>query len=230
MTRIAAATVNLWRPDCEDGRVRRALALGLALVAALVTACGGGGRPAGDASPVALHGASPDTPQPRPEFRLVDTTGAAYDFGAETRGKLTLLYAGYTHCPDECPTAMADVAAALRQVAPAVAQQVQVVFVTTDPWRDNATVLRRWLDKFHPPRPYVGLTGTPTQVAAAEVAMGMPIATRQPVPKSYGSGKYSVSHFAGVLVYGRDDRLKTLYPSGVAPADIAADLQVLVKG
>jgi protein SCO1/2 len=143
---------------------------------------------------------------------------------------VTLLYAGYTHCPDECPTAMADVAAALRQVPAAVGDQVQVVFVTTDPWRDTATVLRTWLDKFHPPRPYIGLTGTPRQLAGAEVAMGMPVATRRAAPKSYGSGKYSVSHFAGVLVYGRDDRLATIYPSGVAPADIAADLQVLVKG
>ena len=92
------------------------------------------------------------------------------------------------------------------------------MFVTTDPWRDNAKVLRAWLDKFHPPTPYVGLTGTPTQLAAAEVAMGMPVATRKPAPKSYGSGKYSVSHFAGVLVYGRDNRLATIYPGLTAAA------------
>jgi protein SCO1/2 len=223
--------VNLRRGHCDDEPVKRALGGCLALVAVLATACGGGGgEPSAVRMPVPLHGASPDTPQPRPEFHLVDTTGASYDFGVATRGHLTLLYAGYTHCPDECPTSMADIASALRQLPATIAAQVQVVFVTTDPWRDNATVLRRWLDKFHPPEPYVGLTGTPTQVAAAEVALGMPVATRKPVPKSYGSGKYSVSHFAGVLVYGRDDRLKTLYPSGVAPVDIAADLQVLVKG
>ena len=181
-------------------------------------------------SAAALHGASPDSPQPRPEFTLVDTAGASYDFQAKTAGHLTLLYAGYTHCPDECPTAMADVAAALRQLPTGEAAQVQVVFVTTDPWRDSAKVLRAWLDRFHPPLPYVGLTGTPTQLAAAEVAMGMPVATRKPAPAAYGSGKYSVSHFAGVLVYGRDNRLVTIYPSGVAPNDIAADLQVLIKG
>jgi protein SCO1 len=201
----------------------------VAAVAAVTTACGGGNT-ASTAAPATLHGAPPGTSTPRPQFRLVDTSGAPYDFGTATRGRVTLLYAGYTHCPDECPTSMADVAAALRQLPPAVARQVQVVFVTTDPWRDNAKVLRTWLDKFHPPQPYVGLTGTPGQVAGAEVAMGMPIATRKPAPKSYGSGKYSVSHFAAVLLYGRDDRLETLYPSGVAPADIAADLQVLVKG
>ena len=197
-----------------------------------IAGCGGGsgGPHASKPSPVALHGASPDVPQPRPEFTLADTAGASYDFQARTAGHLTLLYAGYTHCPDECPTAMADIAAALRQLSPDQDRQVQVVFVTTDPWRDSAKVLRAWLDQFHPPVPYVGLTGTPTQLAAAEVAMGMPVATRKPVPASYGSGKYSVSHFAGVLVYGRDNRLATIYPSGVAPGDIAADLQVLIKG
>jgi cytochrome oxidase Cu insertion factor (SCO1/SenC/PrrC family) len=105
-----------------------------------------------------------------------------------------------------------------------------VVFATTDPWRDNAKVLRRWLDAFHPPIAYVGLTGTPTQIAGAEVTMGMPISNREAAPKSYGAGKYAVSHFAAVMVYGRDDRLATLYPSGVSPTDIASDLKVLVKG
>jgi protein SCO1/2 len=206
------------------------LALVASLVVSLVAACGGGSTAASHPAAPTLHGAPPDAHPPRPEFKLVDTADASYDFGAATGDRVTLLYAGYTHCPDECPTSMADVAAALRQVPPTVAQQVRVVFVTTDPWRDNAKVLRKWLDAFHPPSPYVGLTGTPNQIAGAEVAMGIPIATRQPAEKGSKEGQYSVSHFAGVLVYGRDNRLKTLYPSGVAPVDIAADLQVLVKG
>jgi protein SCO1/2 len=184
--------------------------------------------PAGQ--PGDLHGAIPTTVQPRPKFVLADTVGRRYDFQAETQRHVTLLYFGYTHCPDECPTAMADVATALRDTGPQVAQQVQVVFVTTDPWRDTAKVLRHWLDAFHPPQPYVGLTGTPAQIAGAEVTMGMPISSREPAPKSYGSGRYSVSHFAAVMAYGRDDRLATVYPSGVSPTDIATDLKVLVKG
>jgi protein SCO1/2 len=222
--------MNRSRGTCEDAGVNRAIAVVLALLASVATACGAG-TPAAGPTPVTLHGAAPEpTGGPRPEFSLVDTSGASYDFGASTHGRVTLLYAGYTHCPDECPTSMADVAAALRQVPPSVEQQIRVVFVTTDPWRDNAKVLRRWLDAFRPPHPYVGLTGTPSQVAGAEVAMGIPIATRTPAKKGSKEGRYSVSHFAGVLVYGRDDRLKTLYPSGVAPSDMAADLEVLVKG
>ena len=175
-----------------------------------------------------LHGAIPDSHAPKPSFQLVDTSGRPFDLVADTKGRATLLYFGYTHCPDECPTAMADVASALRRTDPAIAKQVVVVFVTTDPWRDNRKVLRKWLDRFSPS--FIGLTGNPSQIAAAEVAMGMPISRREAAPKSYGSGKYAVTHFAAVLAYGRDGRVATLYPSGITPAEIAADLPVLVKG
>lgn len=210
----------------------RAVAVAAALVAALATGCAGGGsQPASSpaAKDVALHGANPATSQPRPDFTLVDTSGHSYEFGPRTHGKVTLLYFGYTNCPDECPTSMADIAQALRSVGPAVSSQVTVVFATTDPWRDNAKVLRRWLDRFRPPTPFVGLTGTQAQIAGAETTMGMPISSREARAKGQQPGQYSVSHFAAVIVYGRDDRLATLYPSGVVPADIAADLKVLVK-
>lgn len=213
--------------------MQRALLVAATLVVAVTTACSGGGsHPGGTpaATDVALHGAKPSTSQPRPDFTLVDTTGHSYEFGPRTQGKVTLLYFGYTHCPDECPTSMADVAQALRSVGPAVSSQVTVVFATTDPWRDNAKVLRGWLDRFHPPTPFVGLTGTQAQIAGAETAMGLPISSREARAKGQKPGQYSVSHFAAVIVYGRDDRLATLYPSGVVPADIAADLNVLVKG
>jgi protein SCO1 len=206
----------------------------MALVAGMTagaTSCanGSGGRQALDRPTTpALHGAIPDSHAPKPSFQLVDTSGHPFDFAADTKGRTTLLYFGYTHCPDECPTAMADVATALRRTDPAVAKQVVVVFVTTDPWRDNRKVLRKWLDRFSPT--FIGLTGNPSQVAAAEVAMGMPLSRREAAPKRYGSGKYAVTHFAAVLAYGSDDRVATLYPSGITPAEIAADLPVLVKG
>jgi protein SCO1/2 len=224
--------VNPAGSGCEYGGVRHRIAGLLLLAVATATACSGAGAASSKTavSQQPLHGASANVVQPRPEFSLVDTSGRPYDFQKMTHGQVTLLYFGYTHCPDECPTAMADIAQALREVPTAVAGEVRVVFATTDPWRDSRPVLRAWLDKFHPPAAYVGLTGTPAQIAGAEVTMGMPISRRESAPKGYGSGKYSVSHFAGVLVYGRDDRLKTLYPSGVTPADIATDLKVLVKG
>ena len=210
----------------------RRLALGV--VALLMAAgCGGGSsgagaNPSGGPSTSPLHGVVPDQSAPRPSFSLVDTSGKRYDFGARTHGKATFLYFGYTHCPDECPTSMADVASALRRVSPALAGQVTVVFVTTDPWRDTKPVLRRWLDRFSPS--FIGLTGSPAQIAGAETTMGMPISRRVPAKKSYGAGRYSVDHFAAVMAFGRDDRLAALYPSGVTPGDIAADIPLLVKG
>lgn len=211
--------------------MNRAFAVAAALAAGLATACHGSThqKTAQPTANLVLHGAQPTTSQPRPDFTLVDTAGHTYDFLQQTHGKVTLLYFGYTHCPDECPTSMADVATALRSLPPSTAAKVTVVFATTDPWRDNAKVLRRWLDKFRPPSPFIGLTGTPGEIAGAETTMGMPISSREAPTPGQKPGQYSVSHFAAVIVYGRDDRVATLYPSGVVPADIAADLKVLVK-
>src|SRR3954447_22330401 len=89
------------------------------------------------ASASSLHGTVPTGQVARPEFELTDTSGAPYEFRARTRERVTLLYLGYTHCPDECPTTMATTAVALRSLAPAVADQVTVVFVTVDPARDT---------------------------------------------------------------------------------------------
>jgi protein SCO1/2 len=220
--------------DCEDDRVTR-VSRRLAAVAAVVAltlpiaACGGssGGTDPTTATPF-FHGAVPDVHSPRPSFRLVDTSGKPYDFAARTRGRATMLYFGYTHCPDECPTSMADLASALRRVDASLARQVTVVFVTTDPWRDKRPVLRRWLDRFDPA--FVGLTGSPAQIQAAQAQMGMPPSRRVPAKKSHGSGRYAVDHFAAVMAFGADDRLATLYPSGITPAEIASDLPLLVKG
>jgi protein SCO1 len=208
----------------------RRLTLVAGAIALALTGCGGSSTPSASSSSSAptLHGAVPGQKPPRPDFTLVDTSGHTYDFGAQTRGKVTMLYFGYTHCPDECPTSMADLAQALTRVPPDVAKQVAVVFVTTDPWRDKKPVLRKWLDRFSPT--FIGLTGTPTQIAGAEVKMGMPISRRVPEKKKSSVGRYSVDHFAAVMAFGRDNRLATLYPSGVTPGDIATDMSVLVKG
>jgi protein SCO1/2 len=208
----------------------RAVSLSLALLSSLgaLSACGSGGSSGdGTGDGPGLHGTPPVVHDSLPAFTLRTTAGASYDPATATRGRVLLLYFGYTHCPDECPTSMADVAAALRRTAPAVARQVAVVFVTTDPWRDTRAVLRRWLDRYD--SGFVGLTGTPTQVAGAEVAMGMPISHKEPPTKGQPKTGYSVSHFAAVFAYDREGRLATLYPSTVSPADIAADLPLLVK-
>jgi len=197
-------------------------------------------------SPAAYHGPQPVPVPTRPEWVLTDTHGRRFDFQQRTRCAPTLLYFGYTHCPDECPTAMADIASALRSVSPQLRSRVQVVFVTTDPARDTAPVLRRWLDQFS--TSFIGLLGTPAQVAAAQTATGIqPAYPDGPAPtisghpdehvhkpgtaphKHFGPLGYAVAHSAVIFAYDAADQLPVVYPGGVTPADIAADLPVLAS-
>jgi len=225
--------------------MRRALVL-LLLAPALLTGCGSddGGAAVAQRSPHGWHGVEPSPVPSRPDFVLTDTEGKPFDFRARTAGRPTLVYFGYTNCPDLCPTAMADIAAALRRTAPAVRDDVQVVFVTTDPARDSASALRRFLDQFSPG--FVGLRGTQAEVDAAQEAAGVDPAKREgAVPtlpgrpdqhvhqegtaphEHFGPLGYAVAHSAVIFAYDADDRLPVVYPDGVTPADIAADLPAL---
>ncbi len=226
---------------------RSTLVPALAAVALLVAGCGSGGATgAASPSPVAYHGPQPDPVPTRPGWVLTDTSGHSFDFRTRTQGRPTLVYFGYTHCPDECPTAMADIAAALRTVSPALRAKVQVVFVTTDPKRDTGPVLRHWLDQFSVS--FVGLYGTQAQVDAAQTATGIqPAYPEGPAPtlpghpdehvhkpgtaphKHFGPLGYAVAHSAVIFAYDAADRLPVVYPSGVTPADIAADLPALAR-
>ena len=134
--------------------------------------------------------------QPRPQFTLTDTAGKPYRFGTATAGKPTLLYFGYTHCPDVCPTTLADIAQAVQAVPAAVRQATRVVFVTTDVKRDTPAVLKRYLAQFDPglPNPFVGLTGSQAQIDAAQVAAHVTLAQDD-----------GQTHAAQVLLYGSDD-------------------------
>src|SRR5581483_3592139 len=115
-------------------------------------------------------------PLTKPVFILNDTSGAPFDFRQRTNGRVTLLFFGYTNCPDQCPMHMANIGAALKRVPADVAEQVRLVFVTTDPARDTPEDLRRWLDMFD--KRFVGLTGTEAAIEAVERAAGVPLAQK----------------------------------------------------
>jgi len=85
-------------------------------------------------------------PLPKPRFTLTDTSGVPFDLWLKTQEHVTLLFFGYTHCPDMCPLQMSTIAVALKKIPPEFADQFKVVFVTTDPERDSPQVLRSWLD------------------------------------------------------------------------------------
>jgi protein SCO1/2 len=206
-------------------RRRRVAATVLVALGFLLAACGGGSEQVASLAPAdasGLRGVRPDAPYPRPAFTLTDTSGAPYDFTARTGGRATILFFGYTECPDECPTAMADVASALRK-APEMRDRVSVVFVTTVPKRDSPRVIRRWLDRFD--ESFVGLTGTPEQLTAAQLAAHVPPAKDTPG----GPDGYTVAHSSLLLGYGANDRARVVYPPGAKVSDIAADLHLLAE-
>ena len=218
------------------GRLRPALAaLSLSAVLALA-ACGsdaaaeGQGDAAGhdhSDAPAAVEGpddryAGLDLAEPyrRPTFTLTDTTGAPFDFKAATAGRPTLLFFGYTNCPDVCPTTMADVAVALRGLDPALVADLQVVFVTTDPATDSPEVLGEYLDRFDAdlPVPFVGLTGDQEAIDQAQLSTGVPLAE--------DAGRL---HSSLLLLYGTDDEAHVAFDAGNTSRDIAADLRLVAE-
>jgi protein SCO1/2 len=178
--------------------MRRVVALfgALALVLAGCSSSGGDGRPAHLLGQGRYDGAGLVPPQPRPNFQLTDTAGKPFAFGRQTAGHPTLLFFGYTHCPDECPTTMADIRLALRDVPAEVAKKTYVVFVTTDVKRDSAHRIGTWLSQFAvgTKATWVGLRGTQAQINAAQAAAHISLAT--------DGGE---THSLEVLLYGPDD-------------------------
>lgn len=162
-------------------------------------------------------------PLPKPRFVLTDTSGAPFDFWKRTEGSITLLFFGYTYCPNECPMHMANLGAALKKLPPGIAGQVKLVFVTTDPARDKPMDLRRWLDNFD--RRFVGLTGAPAAVDAAQRSAAVPLAQKTDA----GNGNYSVTHANFVVAYTKDNLGHVIYPGGVNESDWVHDLPLLVK-
>jgi protein SCO1/2 len=158
-------------------------------------------------------------PQPRPQFTLRDTSGASFKFGQATAGKPTLLFFGYTNCPDVCPTTLADVANALASVPATLRSKTQVVFVSTDVKNDTAAVLKAYLAKFDAdlPTKFIGLTGTQSQIDAAQVASHITLAE--------DGGQ---THSAEVLLYGSDDYARVAFLQSNNESDqIAHDLKLI---
>jgi protein SCO1/2 len=189
--------------------VRALGAAGFALLAAFVLISCSSSKPS--QTPSELNGKAPGgtyqgfglvPPQPRPSFVLTDTSGQSFSFADRTSGHPTFLYFGYTHCPDVCPTTMADIGRALLAVPADVRAKALVVFVTTDVARDTGPAIADWLSAFSIPSygGFVGLTGTQAQVDAAQAAAHITLATDE-----------GQTHSAQVLLYGADDYARVSY-------------------
>jgi protein SCO1/2 len=170
----------------------------------------------------AYRGGLVSPPLPKPNFRLTDTSGAPFDFHAKTQGYVTLLFFGYTHCPDMCPLQMSMIAQALKNIPTDAANQFKVVFVTTDPERDTPKVLRTYLDRFD--KRFIGLVGSDVAIEAAQVAANLPPAKKSAVRPN---GDYEVGHAAFVLAYTKDNLAHLIYPVGMKQEDLEHDLPYL---
>jgi len=165
-----------------------------------------------------------------PDFTFENTEGQPFHFAANTRGYVTLLYFGYTNCPDVCPQHLVNIAGALKEMSAKDQERVRVVFVTTDPVRDTPERLRGWLNNFD--RRFIGLRGGLEEIHSLETSLGlvqsqmeaMPHMTAGPRPMMYGVG-----HAAQVLAFTPDDSLRAEYPSGFTRDDWANDLPRLLK-
>ena len=155
-------------------------------------------------------------------FHLTDQDGQPVS-AADYRGDVVLLYFGYTHCPDACPTTLATLADALAHLGPQ-ANRVRVLFVTVDPRRDSTAVLKRYVNDFGPQ--FVGLRGTHAQLT--RVIKRYRVSYHDEKPDA--SGAYEVDHSSAVFIFGRDGRARLLAQEG-APANVlTADVHQLLTG
>jgi protein SCO1/2 len=170
-----------------------------------------------------------------PEFRNTDITGVEFgrEFAlndpsgtkrtlADFRGKAVVVFFGFTHCPDVCPTALTTVAEAMRQLGPDAAR-VQGIFITIDPERDTPELIGRYASAFHPS--FIGLSGDAD--ATARVAKEFKVLYQ----KSPGAtpASYTMDHSAGLFVFDPQGRLRLFASHGRGADALAHDLRALLR-
>lgn len=146
-------------------------------------------------------------------FELTDQTGHRRT-DADFRGKLVVLYFGYTYCPDVCPTELQSISLALDKLG-ANADAVQPLFVTVDPERDTPPRLAEFVSSFHPRM--IGLTGSVADIKKTAIAYRTFFAKNA----AAASGEYSVDHTGFIYLIGKDGRYLGFLPPGVSPDEIA---------
>jgi protein SCO1/2 len=207
-------------------RVATAAALGSTL---LLGACGGDGATGNGVIADArvqdddgLNGAVLTEPYMVGESTLTDTAGEPFDVRGELEAPLTLVFFGYSKCPDICQTVMADLASAIARLDDAQADQVATWFVTTDPARDDPATLRAYLDRFDPS--FEGLTAPLPEVVDLATSVHIPIEKGPKLP----SGGYEVTHGTPILGVTPDGAVPVLWTEGTSAAKLAEDIDTIL--
>ena len=182
----------------------------------LILLLGGCGEPE---MPSPYHAADVTWQHAQAGFHLVDFNGkprALTDFS----GKVVVLFFGYTHCPEVCPTTLADLAQVMRQLGKD-AEQVQVLFVTLDPERDSPGLLAQYVPSFDPS--FLGLRGDAQATAQAAKAFGVSY------EKQYGErGGYTMNHTDGIYLLGARGKPLLLSPYGQRAEYLVQDIRLLL--
>lgn len=198
--------------------MRATLLSGAAALTVLLAACGDGEEPA------SFTGARLDQPYQAPTVVLTDTQGSPYSLAADTDKPMTLVFFGYTKCPDLCPMVMNNVAAGLNRLDEDDREQVDMVFVTTDPERDTGAVLRDYLDQYG--EGFVGLTGELDDIVAA----GDPLHLYVNDGKRLPSGGYDLGgHSTYVLGIDEDDEAVVVWNQETSAVEFATDIHLLLS-
>jgi len=200
----------------------RLLLLGaLAALALGVSACGSGDAPA--SGPVPMTGID-HAPYAVADLSLTDTDGQPFELAKDATKPLTLVFFGYTHCPDLCPLVMQSLSAAMQTLDEQDRKDVDVVFVTTDPGRDTEDVLRKYLDHYDPS--FIGLTGQLDTIVSLGESMKIFVGSGQRLP----SGGYDLSthdtHVSAVVPGGN---ATVLWNMDTSPRQFADDIHTLLQ-
>ena len=153
-------------------------------------------------------------------FHLIDQNGKPVS-DADLKGKWQLVFFGYTHCPDTCPTALNEIALALDQLG-VKRGEVEIVFITVDPERDTPDVLKSYVQSFD--APIIALTGSPDAVAQAAKAYRVFYAKH---PR--GDGDYDMDHSAVIYVMNPEGRFTAIFTPDSSADSIVQRLQKLLS-
>lgn len=189
-------------------RVRRLFWLGLGL---LLATC----------QPYQFKGAEHPADMPAEDFTLTTTEGQPFRLSDE-RGKIVLMFFGFTSCPDVCPTTLAEAKRILEGLGGDV-ENVRFVFVTVDPERDTQQRLGQYITAFHPD--IIGLRGTLEELQAVFDAYGIHVAK---VPLEDSALGYTMEHTARIFLVDQKGRLRLSYAFGTPDEDILLDVQYLL--
>jgi Uncharacterized protein SCO1/SenC/PrrC, involved in biogenesis of respiratory and photosynthetic systems len=170
------------------------------------------------------HGVLLEKPYAMPDVTFTTSDGGTLDPSTHQVAPVTLVFFGYSHCPDVCNAVLADVAAALRRADDGVRERTALLFVTTDPARDTPEVMRDYLARFDPS--FLGLRTDLETTKTVATSLGVALTGNTKLP----GGGYDVGHSAQVIGFDAEGAGRLVWTPGTPVGDLRADLTRLARG